>query len=206
MHSRKALHRYLTMFCTRPHQPPCRTHVPVRLCPHALCTLVCRIVHRVAPHARSTNPITAVARMYDANVSCTSLRRRVTCRDTGYSCQKHAMPEMLTRTSLYFRRALQSLRAVSESEALEKLSALRSLRPAFAFRHNPSIERPSAAHFILNEACHAAMRFGARSRHRIGGRCGRRSCALHAALAWQRFRIAWHEQVVHSIGHSALLA
>ena len=55
--------------------------------------------------------------------------------------------------------ALRMLRAVTADQARAKLAALRRVRPAFVFRRDSSVDFPSAAHFILNEACHAIRRF-----------------------------------------------
>jgi len=55
--------------------------------------------------------------------------------------------------------ALRMLRAVTADQARAKLSALRRVRAAFVFRRDSSVDSPSAAHFILNDACHAIRRF-----------------------------------------------
>jgi hypothetical protein len=56
---------------------------------------------------------------------------------------------------------VQRLQAVSDKEADTKLRALRELRDAFVFRENSSAARPSAAEYILDEACRRAKAFSA---------------------------------------------
>ncbi|KAL1515128.1 hypothetical protein AB1Y20_004190 [Prymnesium parvum] len=54
---------------------------------------------------------------------------------------------------------LRKLRLVSEAEARDKWEQLRLVREAFVFRRNSSVARPTAAEYILEEACVAARRF-----------------------------------------------
>ena len=54
---------------------------------------------------------------------------------------------------------LRRLETVTAEEAARKHAALREVRDAFVFRP-PSLQSPSAADFILNEACEAARHLG----------------------------------------------
>ena len=69
----------------------------------------------------------------------------------------YLIPENEAQHSL--GQVLSRLRAVSEREASAKLQALRLVRAAFTFTPDPSMQKPSAAHYIINEACQAARRF-----------------------------------------------
>ena len=53
-------------------------------------------------------------------------------------------------------RALDWLGRVSAQEAAAKHAALRRVRPAFVFRADSTLEEPSAAEFMVGEACHRA--------------------------------------------------
>jgi hypothetical protein len=59
---------------------------------------------------------------------------------------------------LNFSAVLDRLERISETEAARKLAALRRVRDAYVFRHGATVQHPSAAHYILGEACAAARR------------------------------------------------
>lgn len=57
-------------------------------------------------------------------------------------------------------RVLDWLERVTPAEAEAKLAALREVRPAFVFARNSSVASPSAAEFVLAEACEQAKALG----------------------------------------------
>ena len=58
-----------------------------------------------------------------------------------------------------FAAVLRRLATVSRAEAAAKARALRRVHAAFTLRANSTFERPSAAEYVLAEACDAALRF-----------------------------------------------
>ena len=71
---------------------------------------------------------------------------------------------------LNFTAALDRLAVIGEAEASNKLAALRRVQDAFVFRHDATLQRPSAPHFILAEACAAASRFRGANTSGSGGK------------------------------------
>jgi len=76
---------------------------------------------------------------------------------------------------------VRALLAVGAAEAEAKLKALARVRDAFVFREGSSQEQPSAAEYILDEACASARRFSASvgSHQNIGSR-GSRTVGVQA--------------------------
>ena len=56
---------------------------------------------------------------------------------------------------------LRALQALPPEEIAAKRRALRDVRDAFVLRGNSSPARPTAAEYILDEACHAAKDYAA---------------------------------------------
>ena len=56
---------------------------------------------------------------------------------------------------------LRALQALPPDEIAAKRRALRDVRDAFVLRGNSSPARPTAAEYILDEACHAAKDYAA---------------------------------------------
>ena len=67
------------------------------------------------------------------------------CR-VAYFVTRHAAQQNMSRV-------LDLLQRVSGEEAAAKRRAMEAVRPAFVFRDDSSVERPSAAEFMLSEAC-----------------------------------------------------
>ena len=80
-------------------------------------------------------------------------------------------------------RVVEILADVTAEQAEAKFRALRAVRPAFVYRRNSSFERPSAAEFVLSDACHMARRARAQPAGRpafevAGGAHGRCTIAM----------------------------
>ena len=80
-------------------------------------------------------------------------------------------------------RVVEILADVTAEQAEAKFRALRAVRPAFVYRRNSSFERPSAAEFLLSDACHMARRARAQPAGRpafevAGGAHGRCTIAM----------------------------